>query len=83
MENAIEMDEDWGYPYDSGNLHMESCTNIYRGGNPHKKQLVEVTPCRFILVDDSHIISLHHHEISTYIGDLGVNPSNYGCIYLE
>ena len=22
MENAIKMDDDWGYPYDSGNFHF-------------------------------------------------------------
>ena len=26
IENPIKMDDDWGYPYDSGNPHM--CVNI-------------------------------------------------------
>jgi len=24
IENPTQMDDDWGYPYDSGNLHINS-----------------------------------------------------------
>ena len=35
MENPIQMDDDWGYPFDSGNLHMfiKVCKGLF---NPQK-----------------------------------------------
>ena len=77
---SFEMDDDWGYLYDSGNLHMEISKNTQSLANSlvnHHDQILSID----IVFKQTHIYIYIYVYINIYPIKLVIHP-NYSQLYV-